>query len=472
MKKHFIFTLSAIFLICNVSLLHAQVGINTDGAQPDPSAGLDVKFANKGLLLPRMTLSERNAIADPANGLMVFCTNCGADGSLSIYSNGTWRTFSPCTVASPAASPAVASPGQIIWNWNTAPGAVGYKWNTSSTYETAADMGTAASKTETATACSTVYTRYVWAYSACGVSDFTILTETTSSSAPATPAAGLYYPTQISIVWRWDAVADATGYKWSSANDFLNAADMNTETEIFEEGLTCSTEYVRYAWAYNGCGYSAPVTLTQSTSICWYCGDSLTIYHQASGGVAPVDKTVTYGTVTNIPGATSKCWITSNLGADHQADSVNDASEASAGWYWQFNRMQGYMHDGINRTPNYYWDPFIIEWGGWFGFDPCTSELGNEWRLPTSDEWYSVVTDGGWNDWYGPWNSGLKIHAAGVLNNNGGWLDNRGNYGSCWSGTSSYSNPQFGRTLSINPGYMDVTEAPKSDGRPVRCIRD
>jgi hypothetical protein len=51
------------------------------------------------------------------------------------------------------------------------------------------------------------------------------------------------------------------------------------------------------------------------------CGSSITINHVA-GDVAPVHKTVTYGTVTNIPGEPSKCWITSNLGADHQANSV------------------------------------------------------------------------------------------------------------------------------------------------------
>ncbi len=79
------------------------------------------------------------------------------------------------------------------------------------------------------------------------------------------------------------------------------------------------------------------------------CGSSLTINHVA-GVVAPVTKTVTYGTVTNIPGETSKCWITSNLGADHQATAINDATEASAGWYWQFNRKQGYKHDGTTQN--------------------------------------------------------------------------------------------------------------------------
>jgi hypothetical protein len=39
----------------------------------------------------------------------------------------------------------------------------------------------------------------------------------------------------------------------------------------------------------------------------WTCGDSIPVSHVA-GNIAPVDKTVTYGTVTNIPGEPSKFW--------------------------------------------------------------------------------------------------------------------------------------------------------------------
>jgi antitoxin component YwqK of YwqJK toxin-antitoxin module len=56
----------------------------------------------------------------------------------------------------------------------------------------------------------------------------------------------------------------------------------------------------------------------QTTSAHFNCGSPITINHKA-GTVAPVTKTVTYGTVTNIPGELTKCWITSNLGADFQA---------------------------------------------------------------------------------------------------------------------------------------------------------
>ena len=59
----------------------SQVGINSDKSAPDPSAGLDVKFSDKGFLPPRMTFDDRNAIVSPHEGLMVYCTNCNTDGT-------------------------------------------------------------------------------------------------------------------------------------------------------------------------------------------------------------------------------------------------------------------------------------------------------------------------------------------------------------------------------------------------------
>lgn len=47
-----------------------NVGIGT--TKPDQSAILDVSSSNKGLLMPRMTLSQRNSIQNPAKGLIVY----------------------------------------------------------------------------------------------------------------------------------------------------------------------------------------------------------------------------------------------------------------------------------------------------------------------------------------------------------------------------------------------------------------
>ena len=49
-----------------------NVGINPNGALPDPSAALDIVSPNKGLLIPRLTTVQRLTIINPANGLMVY----------------------------------------------------------------------------------------------------------------------------------------------------------------------------------------------------------------------------------------------------------------------------------------------------------------------------------------------------------------------------------------------------------------
>jgi hypothetical protein len=70
-----------------------QIAINTDGSIPDNSAMLDVKSTTKGVLFPRQTYNELLAMINPAEGLMVYCTNCGsnASGSLVIFSSGIWN---------------------------------------------------------------------------------------------------------------------------------------------------------------------------------------------------------------------------------------------------------------------------------------------------------------------------------------------------------------------------------------------
>ncbi|MHC1775001.1 MAG: tail fiber domain-containing protein [Lentimicrobium sp.] len=51
------------------------VAINSDNSPPDPSAMLDVKSTTKGVLVPRMTFAQRNAIVSPAAGLMIYQTD-------------------------------------------------------------------------------------------------------------------------------------------------------------------------------------------------------------------------------------------------------------------------------------------------------------------------------------------------------------------------------------------------------------
>ncbi|MDX1477493.1 MAG: hypothetical protein R3301_07275, partial [Saprospiraceae bacterium] len=52
--------------------LGAQVSINTTGNTADSSAMLDVQSTTRGMLTPRMTTAQRDAIADPATGLIIY----------------------------------------------------------------------------------------------------------------------------------------------------------------------------------------------------------------------------------------------------------------------------------------------------------------------------------------------------------------------------------------------------------------
>ena len=77
----------AITLIFSYNL-SAQVAVNTDGTSPDNSAMLDVKSDTAGLLIPRMTQTQREAINSPAEGLLVYQTDAMA--GFYFYKSGVW----------------------------------------------------------------------------------------------------------------------------------------------------------------------------------------------------------------------------------------------------------------------------------------------------------------------------------------------------------------------------------------------
>ena len=72
-------------LVLNSKFVISQVGINDNNTSPDASAMLDVKSTTKGILIPRMTTTERNAISSAATGLMIYNTSTNTFD----YYNGT-----------------------------------------------------------------------------------------------------------------------------------------------------------------------------------------------------------------------------------------------------------------------------------------------------------------------------------------------------------------------------------------------
>ena len=88
------------------------------------------------------------------------------------------------------------------------------------------------------------------------------------NSAPSSPSEGIHVSNSTTqIIWNWNAIPGAIGYKWNTINDYSSATDMGSATTKTETGLTSNTYYTRFVWAYNPCGISLGTTLIWHTAL-------------------------------------------------------------------------------------------------------------------------------------------------------------------------------------------------------------
>jgi hypothetical protein len=85
MKLFLLFALTAF----SSNIFSQSVGIGT--AAPNASAQLDVSSTSKGILIPRMTTAQRNAVAAPSNGLMIYNTTTK---QYNFYNGVRWQNVS------------------------------------------------------------------------------------------------------------------------------------------------------------------------------------------------------------------------------------------------------------------------------------------------------------------------------------------------------------------------------------------
>jgi trimeric autotransporter adhesin len=92
-----LFFASFLFFISYVSK-GQSLAINTDGSTANASALLDIKSTGKGVLIPRMSKVQKNAIATPATGLLIF--QDAPDSTGFYYYDGTaWLWLATTTNA-------------------------------------------------------------------------------------------------------------------------------------------------------------------------------------------------------------------------------------------------------------------------------------------------------------------------------------------------------------------------------------
>lgn len=111
--------------------VQGSVGINT--TTPDATAILDIVSSSKGLLIPRMTNAQRNAITSPANSLIIYNTTSRC---LEIFTDNAWQSFyCSCPVLDPlqdiVGPDPVCSGSTVSFSVPGVTGAADYAWTVS-----------------------------------------------------------------------------------------------------------------------------------------------------------------------------------------------------------------------------------------------------------------------------------------------------------------------------------------------------
>jgi len=491
MKKNMLKILVFLLLFAvGSTTVRAQYGFGTNS--PNPSAEVDVVSTNKGFLPPRMTSDQMAAIPNPAEGLVVYNTTVQC---LMYYAKGAFT----CTYGTPTPAPTasvVAVSGNVLlgrnltatytYNSGVAEGATRFRWYYSTDGTTSIPLSGATSNaymvsapvmagnylavgvipvSTAGTAGSQVVSpwRLVVANSAPYFNSFTASATGTTVSSIATASAVFYDP---------DGDASAAPlYQWyycnSDGSNKIAISGANSATYTFTSGdagkyITVGAQAVSTVAPTTGALQYAASSPLGPVAV-WTCGQSFTVSHKG-GSVAPVDKIVTYQTITY----NSKCWITQNLGATRPASSFDDGSEDAAGWYWQYGKSQGYRYDasGIYPTSFSATGPYVkSDWTN----DPCTQLLGSGWALPTYNALNAINT----GTLYAPAIyaiAGLKIHMAGLITPTTGTISDRGLVGFLWSSTyASYSSSWIFTWDSISKYYGSSRS--QDYGAPIRCYK-
>ncbi|MEI7980310.1 MAG: FISUMP domain-containing protein [Bacteroidota bacterium] len=512
--KRILFFLWVYLLYCPILL--SQVALNSDGTPPDSSAMLDVKAADRGILIPRLTSFHRNDIPSPAAGLLIFNLttklfnyfdgsywykldtafvtsttgfirpgggfgisqeeNVIPDSSAILDLNNSSRGFliprtTPDLIPDPSRGLLIYNASTHLLNYfngddwiglcanNTGiPGATGTQASMGLAINTGgSDPHPSAILDISAPDKGILLPRLsdVQRDSVFPVTGLTIYNISSDAieyysgsgwyrlimTIPGTPAEGTHDPSKTQIVWKWQTVGPDARYKWNVSDEFGTATDMGTNTSFTETGLTCNSSYTRFVWAYNTCGASSSVTLSEITSACsGPCGQAFTDSRD--------------GKVYNTVGIGIQCWMQQNLNigtsiAGTRNQSNNDTIEKYCygnletscdvyGGLYQWGEVVQYTNGASNETN---WDP--IPTGNIRGICP------DGWHLPSYPEWCILIEfiHGPFNCNYVGWtatDAGGKMKEEGITH---------------WKGPNQYATNSSGFT-AFGAGVRNVYGSP------------
>ena len=396
-----------------------------------PSATFELESTTKGFLPPRMSQTEMNAIATPATGLLVYCTNCSPTG-LKVYNGSTWAEL--CTGGGGTS---------VVANCDTNNGFVG------NYYKNISALGSSFSTTITNNSFTTATINFAASdLVLSGVTGFSVGTPTPSS---VTLNAGQSQKVTYPITGTPTSIGTLTG-NWTKVSLSCSKTQAVGETP-------CG--------AYTAAGVFLVFQCYNLGAV--ENGSPFTPSWQLNGAYIQWGKrgpTTSWGPTTT----TTPSWPgAANDGASGFAAAPTASDPNNNGMLsWNTQAAADTAWTSSKNTN-----------------DPCPSG----YRVPTKNEWASIINaNTPWNDVTGAswsnsatnYSSGrtagsyLYLPAAGYRYGNNGALDWRGTAGWYWSSTSVVSN-SASYNLLIQPSYVtaaDYGTNNRTNAYSVRCIKE
>jgi len=394
-------TFFSLMLLTAVQTVHAQTKIGGAAGPGDASAVLELQSTSQGLLPPRMTTAQRNAVISPATGLTIYNTD---DQCLNIYTGSTNGWFNMCSggggfsftnCSTPVVTGTIALPAT-----NTAAITLNYVNSTGQTYApftsstvngitltapggaitplTAGSGSIILTATGTPTGSGNITIPIVLAGTACAV-PVTIAGCSDPSSAPG--STGCVAFTYRGAPVTYTTVRAKDGHVWlqqnlGSARVATSSADADAYGDLFQWGRWDDGHQVR-----------TPPAATAATT------------------------TLTSNNPSGLGGGSANFYTSDWWAAGTSTDTWSGTTATATN-----------------------------------GKDPCAA-LGTGWRMPTSTEWATVTNGSNENitNTTSGYNSNLKMPTGGFRSNGAGFAY-QGQQGMFWTtlagtgGNASYLN--------------------------------
>ncbi|MEI6765669.1 MAG: glycine rich domain-containing protein [Bacteroidota bacterium] len=327
------FLLLLLIIHCSFFIVHSYaqgVAVNVSGNPADASSIFDVSSTAKGVLLSRMTTAQRNAITNPAEGLVIFNTDTKC---FNFYKANSWfewcgNCIAPAIPVASNNTPVCAGDTLKLFA-STVPGAT-YIWSGPNGFTSTAqnpkipNSGTAAAGTysvsSTNGSCSSNAATTTATVNAAPSSAYTWLplTATINSNVTFTPAV-----TGASYSWTFQSGTPATSSAQNPVVQWTTSGNYSTSLTVTQNGCssttsssitatTCAPVSGSQTFSYTGASqtFTVPSCITQITIECWgaqgyTCGNAGGLGGYASGTlvVTPGQQLYVYvggqGTVSN-----------------------------------------------------------------------------------------------------------------------------------------------------------------------------